>query len=137
MTRATDMLGATSNSFTINGATLASCVEACFTCAQSCSTCADACLAAMPHEMRQCIARCTNCADICMTTGRVLSRPSQGTNSTGLIRALVQTCLESSRLCLSECASHSDMQSCQLCAENCRSTEQACTELLRALEVAA
>ena len=135
MVRFTEMLKATTNTLTIDGAVLANCVEACFSCAQTCTTCADACLSDMPGEMGRCIANCTNCADLCMTVGRVLSRPSRGGTNAALIRSLLQACLEATRICLAECESHADdMEVCRLCADSCHNTHQSCTEILEAMD---
>jgi hypothetical protein len=137
MVRFTEMLKATTNTLTIDGAVLAACVEACFSCAQTCTTCADACLADMPGEMGPCIAQCTNCADLCMTAGRVLSRPSQGGHNAALIRDLLRACLEATRICLAECAGHADdMEVCRLCADSCQNTQQRCADILEVLAVA-
>lgn len=133
MVHVTQMLGASPNGFPASADLLARSVEACFDCAQTCTTCADGCLAEMPSEMRVCIAKCMNCSDICATTGRVLSRPSQGDFAIALVRAVVEACVESCRICLIECSSHPDMQRCQMCADVCRRCEQVCGELLEAL----
>lgn len=138
MIRVTEMLKATTNTFTLDGAVLAACVEACFGCGQTCTTCADACLADMPGEMGRCIAQCTNCADLCMTAGRILSRPSRGGHNTVLVRALLQACLESTRICLAECESHADdMEVCRLCADSCQNTNRCCAEILEVMDAAA
>jgi hypothetical protein len=134
MVNVTEMIGASPNSLSIDGALLARCIDACFECAQTCTICADGCLAEMPAEMRRCIARCTSCSEICATTGRVLARPGYG-RRIKVVEALVQACVESCLACQEECGAHPDSQRCRLCSQTCRRCEQVCAELLDALQV--
>lgn len=136
MVNVTEMIGASPNSLSIDGALLAKCIDACFECAQTCTTCADGCLAEMPSEMQRCIARCTSCGDICATTGRVLARPSHGGHYITVIEALVRACVESCQACQEECGGHPASERCRLCTQTCQQCEQSCGELLDALRVA-
>ncbi len=111
---------------------LADCIDACFDCAQTCTACADACLSeSMVAELTKCIRTNLDCADICDATGRVLSRHTG--YDANLTRAVLQTCAQACQSCGNECAEHTHMQHCQVCAEACRRCEQACRQLLDAL----
>jgi hypothetical protein len=88
---------------------LAECIEACFDCVQTCTACADACLSEeMVAELVKCVRTNLDCADVCDATGRILSR------HTGYDATLTRTVLEA-------------------CAQACRSCEQACQNLIKAL----
>ncbi len=111
---------------------LAACIDACVDCAQACTACADACLSEdMVAELTTCIRTNLDCADICDATGRVLSRHTG--YDANLTRAVLQTCAQACQSCGNECAEHTHMQHCQVCAEACRRCEQACRQLLDAL----
>ena len=111
---------------------LAACIDACVDCAQACTACADACLSEdMVAELTKCIRTNLDCADICDATGRVLSRHTG--YDANLTRAVLQTCAQACQSCGNECAEHTQMRHCQVCAEACRRCEQACRQLLDAL----
>ena len=112
---------------------LAECIAACFECAQTCTACADACLGEdMVADLRTCIRTDLDCADICETTGKVLSRRTDGDTAT--VRALLEACRTACKACGDECARHAQMhEHCRICADACRRCEQACTALLAAL----
>jgi hypothetical protein len=116
-----------------NADRVAAAVEACFDCARACTQCADACLAEDGvADLRGCIRLDNDCADLCATTARVLSRGSA--QDPALTQAVLQTCVAVTRLCAEECESHADMhRHCALCAEACRSAEEACRALLAAI----
>ena len=105
-------------------------VLATFDCAQTCTACANACLAE-PHvqDLVRCIRHNLHCADLCDTTGRLMSRQE----NPELARAILQACILACRLCAEECARHTDMEHCRVCAEACRQCELACQNLLDAL----
>ncbi|GHE39735.1 hypothetical protein GCM10018771_20370 [Streptomyces cellulosae] len=50
-----------------------------------------------------------------------------------ITRAILQACAAVCKACGDECASHSGMEHCQICADRCRRCEQACNELLAKL----
>jgi hypothetical protein len=111
---------------------LAACIDACVDCAQACTACADACLSEdMVAELTKCIRTNLDCADICDATGRVLSRHTG--YDANLTRAVLQTCAHACQSCGNECAEHTHMRHCQVCADTCRRCEQACRQLLDTL----
>jgi uncharacterized protein DUF326 len=111
---------------------LAACIDACVDCAQACTACADACLSEdMVAELTKCIRTNLDCADICDATGRVLSRHTG--YDANLTRTVLQTCAQACQSCGNECAEHTHMRHCQVCAEACRRCEQACRQLQDAL----
>lgn len=66
--------------------------------------------------------------------GAVMSR--QATFEPALLRALLQACAQTCRLCGDECERHGQqgMEHCRICAEACRRGEQACNAVLSALQ---
>ena len=111
---------------------LAECIAACAECAQTCTACADACLSEeMVAELTKCIRTNLDCADLCDATGRMLSRHTG--YDANLTRAVLQTCAHACHSCGNECAEHTHMRHCQVCADTCRRCEQACRQLLDAL----
>lgn len=106
---------------------LIDCIEACYDCAQACTACADACLAEdMVRDLTQCIRLNLDCADVCMATGQVASRRT-GTNEL-VIKRMIETCAEACRLCGEECAKHTQMEHCRVCAYACRRCETLCRQ---------
>jgi Domain of Unknown Function (DUF326) len=85
----------------------------------------------MVAELTKCIRTNLDCADICDATGRVLSRHTG--YDANLTRAVLQTCAQACQSCGDECAQHTHMRHCQVCAEACRRWEQACRQLLDGL----
>ncbi|MEU0670648.1 four-helix bundle copper-binding protein [Streptomyces lavendulocolor] len=111
---------------------LAKCIEECMACAQSCTACADACLSEdKVGELTKCIRTNWDCADICTTTAAALSRHTG--YDANITRAILQACATVCKACGDECAGHSGMEHCQICADRCRRCEQACNELLAKL----
>lgn len=111
---------------------LAKCIDACFEAAQTCTSCADACLGEKNLDaLRRCIRLNLDCADLCETTGRLLSRVSQGGSAT-LAQSLAQACAQACGECAAECEKHATgmkMEHCKMCAEACRRCEAACRAL--------
>lgn len=109
--------------------------EACFDCAQTCTACADACLGEEKiDELRQCIRLNLDCADVCLATAML------GTRRTGsddkIVELMLAACAEACRVCGVECARHGMMhEHCRICADVCRSCEQACVDAIRSLEI--
>lgn len=112
---------------------LVACIDACVDCAQVCTACADACLSEeMVDQLRACIRTDLDCADICATTARVLSRHTG--YDANLTEAVLRACIAACQACGDDCASHADMHDhCRICAETCRTCQQACEALLNAL----
>ena len=134
MTITTDMLATHPTASTdIDQDVLSRCIEACIDCAQACGMCADACLAEeMVADLRSCIRTDLDCADICTTTARVVSRRT-GANA-DIIKAVVTACAAACKSCGDECAGHASMhEHCKVCANACRRCEQACNDLLAAM----
>lgn len=116
----------------LDGDAIVACVGACIECAQACTACADACLGEdMVAEMTACIRRNLDCADICETTGRALSRHT-GSDAI-LTKVFLDACATACKCCGDECARHSHLEHCQVCAEVCRKCEEACRNLLASL----
>jgi len=113
---------------------LAACVDACFDCVQTCTACADASLAEPDREtLVACIALCLNCSDVCAATGRVLSRRTEFVPE--FAAAVARACLDACRLSGNECERHAHHhEHCRICAEVCRACEQACNDVLTALQ---
>lgn len=102
------------------------CIDTCHDCAQACTACADACLGEKsPGDLVQCIRLNLDCADLCDTTAAVASRRT-GSNP-GVIKRILDTCAEASRVCAEECARHAAKHDhCRICADACRRCERAC-----------
>ena len=113
---------------------LARCIDECLACLQSCTACADADLAEDDvAEMRRCIRLCLDCADACDATARLLSRQTDYVAETA--RAQVASCWELCAIGARECERHADHhEHCRLCGEECRRCEQACSDVLEAIE---
>jgi hypothetical protein len=116
--------------WTLDGVTIARCIETCFDGAQSCTNCADACLNESHIQMlRACIRLNLDCADLCTTTGKMLSR--QGYADWNVIRATLQACMTACLACAEECEKHAEMHDhCRVCANACRDCEKACQEVM-------
>lgn len=114
---------------------LIACIEASASCAQACTACADACLSEDDVAMlADCISTNLVCADLCAATERLLSRRT--TADARLIRAMATTCMLACRICAVMCERHATRHAhCQICAEACRESEQACLDLARSIEV--
>jgi hypothetical protein len=113
---------------------LVRCIEDCFECAATCTGCADACLAEDDvRELVRCIRLCLDCADACVATGRIVIRQTEP--DFGVIRATIEACWTACRACGEECERHAHHhEHCRICAETCRRCEQACNDLLAAIE---
>ena len=133
MPHAHDLLMAHPRKLTVDPATLAACIEACFDCAQACLACSDACLGeAEPASLVRCIRLTLDCDDVCDVTGRLLSRQTEP--DWAVLRAQVQSCLLACHACAIECERHGEYhEHCRLCAAACRRCEDACARLLSAL----
>jgi uncharacterized membrane protein len=82
--------------------------------------------------MVKCIRLCLDCADICTTTAGVTSR--QTDYDANVTRPLLQACAAVCKSCGDECERHATMHAhCLVCAEACRRCEQACRDLLAAM----
>ena len=112
---------------------LVRCITECTDCAEACTSCADADLAEPDvQDLARCIRLCLDCSDICTTTARVATR--QTTTDLSVLRAVVEACLASCRVCGDECERHaSHHEHCRVCAESCRRCEDACRGLLAAM----
>ena len=119
-------------SFNLDVELLADSIQALVDCAQSCTACADACLREADVEhLRKCIRLDLDCADVCDATMRVMSR--QVEYDANLSRELVEACRQACRSC-GECERHAEHhEHCRICAESCRTSEQACDRLLAAM----
>lgn len=118
----------------VHNQVLAECINACFDCAHACMSCADACLAEDDvGSLRRCIQTNWNCADICSVTARVLARQTEA--NLGLLISQVKCCRQASQTCAKECENHrDDYRHCALCADTCNTCDQACRELLKAVQ---
>ncbi|MEG9247877.1 four-helix bundle copper-binding protein [Arthrobacter sp. Soc17.1.1.1] len=98
-------------------------------CAQACISCADACLAEddLP-QLTACIRRNQDCADLCQITATMLIR--RGNTDPMLLQQVLLACRTASNACAIECGKH-DHQHCAVCAEACKTAEQALTDLLQ------
>ena len=106
-------------------------IVACLDCAQACTTCADACLNEVHVDrLIRCIRLNLDCADVCETTGRILSRLSDGGDDNSCL-SLIQACAAICRACGEECRRHAKMhEHCRVCGEACQACEEACGKLL-------
>jgi hypothetical protein len=106
------------------------CAAACYRCGSLCGTCSDACLGE-PHvaDLVCCIRTCLDCSDVCLTTARIISRLTMP--SPMLVEAQLMASAEACRICGAECERHAAAHEyCRVCADACRSGEQACRALL-------
>ncbi|GIF54634.1 hypothetical protein Air01nite_07290 [Asanoa iriomotensis] len=113
---------------------LASTIDIIDDCAEACTACADACLSEPDvAELTKCIRTNLDCADVCATTTRVLSRHT-GYDAT-ISRAMLVACVTACAACAAECGLHAEMhEHCGICADACRTTEQACRDLIAAMD---
>jgi len=109
------------------------CIDECFDCAATCTSCADACLGEPDvAELARCVRLCLDCADACDTTGRIVTRQTEP--DLGVVRAVVEACATTCRVCGDECERHAaHHEHCRISAEVCRRCERACNELLAAI----
>lgn len=131
--KTTEMFAAHPRKLTLDLTVLSECIGACVECADVCSSCADACLGEQNVQMlTRCIGINLDCADICQTTARVLSRQTEVVPQ--LLRAQLESCVVSCRLCAQECGSHAEMhQHCRICRSACQNCEKICQELISRL----
>ncbi len=136
MTYSLPMLETYPADINLDKAQLAAVIDAVTACSQACTACADACLSegsAMLPNLVKCIRDNLDCADVCDTTARVLSRHTG--YDANLSRAQVQAAIQATRTCGNTCEEHAQMhEHCRVCAEACRSAEQALTALLGQLQ---
>jgi uncharacterized membrane protein len=113
---------------------LAAAIDAASDCAQACIADTDADLSEQNlAEMVTCIRLCLNCADVCTATVAVISR--QAASDVDVIRPLLEACVAICKSCGEECERHAPhFEHCRVCAPACQRCEQACRELLGALE---
>jgi hypothetical protein len=133
MASAIEMLETYPRSFNVDAGLLARAIDALVQCANTCTQCADACLSEDDvTSMVKCIRLDLDCADICLTTSRVVSRQTE--YDANVTRPQLEACIAVCKSCADECERHgSHMAHCRLCAETCRGCEQACAELLDAI----
>lgn len=134
MAKAKEMLDTYPRTFNVDADMLARTIEALVECANTCTQCADACLSEQDvSSLVKCIRLNLDCADVCSTTSRVVSRQTE--YDANLTRAQLEACIAACKTCGDECDAHAPkMAHCQVCAESCRRCEQACRELLAAME---
>ncbi|HWG63853.1 MAG TPA: four-helix bundle copper-binding protein [Streptosporangiaceae bacterium] len=112
---------------------VAATIDALNDCAQACIADTDADLSEQNlTEMVKCIRLCLHCADVCTATAGVISRQAEfDVNVTG---PLFEACIAICRSCGDECEHHARMhEHCRVCAEACMRCEQACRNVLDAL----
>jgi hypothetical protein len=134
MSYAKQMLDTYPRDFNTDAGVLAAAIEALSDCAQACTACADDCLSE-PNvaDLTKCIRLDLDCADVCTATLRVVSRQTE--YDANVTRPLLEACVAACRSCGDECARHAEMhEHCRVCAEVCRRCEQACNELLAAMQ---
>jgi len=102
--------------------------------------CARACIADADSDLNEqnlsglvkCIRLCLDCADIGAATVRVTSRQTE--YDATLTKSLLETCTATCKSCGDECERHAQMhEHCRVCAAPCRRCQQACQELLAAM----
>ena len=134
MSYARQMLDTYPRTLSVDADVLAGTVDALSDCAQACT--ADVAADLSEHnvaEMIRCIRLCLDCADICAATLGVLSR--QAEYDAGVTRPLLEACAAICRSCGDECERHARMhEHCRICGEACRRCEQACRDLLEAIQ---
>ena len=108
-------------------------IDALDDCARACIADADSDLNEQNlSELVKCIRLCLDCADICAATVRVTSRQTE--YDATLTKSLLETCTATCKSCGDECEGHAQMHDhCRVCAVACRRCEQACRELLAAM----
>lgn len=109
---------------------LTPCIEALWDCTVVCTSCADACLGEqMVQDLTRCIRLNLDCADICQATARVLGRQTQF--NAELVRAQLEACVVSCRVCAEECGNHAEMHAhCRICRNACLNCEKLCQQLI-------
>ena len=117
----------------IDHAALVRCIAECTNCAETCTSCADANLAEPDIlDLVRCIRLCLDCSDICTTTARVATRQTE--SDLGVLRLVVEACLEACRVSGDECERHAQHhEHCRICEQSCRRCEDACRDLLAAI----
>ncbi len=134
MSYAKQMLDAYPRTFSVDAGVLARTIDALNDCAQACTADADDDLS--EHnvtELAKCIRLCLDCADVCSTTVGVTSRQTE--YDANVTKPLLEACVATCKSCGDECERHAQMhQHCRVCAEACRRSEQACRELLAAMQ---
>ena len=108
-------------------------IDALDDCARACIADADSDLNEQNlSELVKCIRLCLDCADVCAATVRVTSRQTE--YDATLTKSLLETCTATCKSCGDECERHAQMHDhCRVCAVACRRCEQACQELLAAM----
>ena len=133
MSYARQMLETYPRTLSVDAGVLAGTIDALSDCTQACT--ADVAADLGEHdvtEMVRCIRLCLDCADICTATLGVLSR--QAEYDASVTRPLLEACAAICRSCGDECERHARMhEHCRICGEACRRCEQACRDLLHAI----
>lgn len=134
MSYAKQMLDAYPRTFSVDAGVLARTIDALNDCAQACTADADDDLSERNvTELAKCIRLCLDCADVCSTTVGVTSRQTE--YDANVTKPLLEACVATCKSCGDECERHAQMhQHCRVCAEACRRSEQACRELLAAMQ---
>jgi hypothetical protein len=132
MSYAKQMLDADARTSNLDAGVLAAAIDALTDCAQACTIDADANLGEQDVvEMVKCVTLCLNCADVCAATAAVTSRRTAPERSVTV--PLLQACAAICKSCGDECARHAGMPHCRICEGACRRGEQACRDLLDAM----
>jgi hypothetical protein len=133
MSYAKQILDADTRTSDLDAGVLAAAIDALTDCAQACTLDADANLGERDvMEMVKCVVLCLNCADVCVTTVAVISRRTAFEKS--IAEPLLQACAAICKSCGDECARHAAMYPhCRVCEDACRRGEQACRDLLDAM----
>jgi uncharacterized membrane protein len=134
MSYARQMLDTYPRTLSVDAEVLAGTIDALSDCAQACT--ADVAADLGEHnvtEMVRCIRLCLDCTDICTATLGALSR--QGEYDASVTRPLLEACAAICRSCGDECERHARMhEHCRICGAACRRCEQACRDLLEAIQ---
>ena len=134
MSYARQMLDSYPGGINVDAGMLAATIDALNDCGQACTADADADLREqdVPHLVR-CIRLCLDCADICAATVNVTSR--QTAYDPTVTKPLLEACAVTCKSCGDECERHARLHAhCRVCLEACRRCEQACRDLLAALQ---
>jgi hypothetical protein len=108
----------TSNERTLElGAILADCMRACRQCASACLEEEDA------RHLAECIRLDWDCADACSLALAFLNRQSDS------LELACDFCSAMCEACAEECARHSHMDHCRICADACRRCAEACADV--------
>jgi Domain of Unknown Function (DUF326) len=133
MSYARQMLDTFSRTVNVGADVLAAAIDAMTDCAQACTADNAADLGEQNlADMVRCIRLCLDCTDVCTAAAGVTSRLVSYDPS--VLRPLLESCVAICRSCGDECERHAAMPHCQVCAVACRRCEQACLELLTALD---